>query len=99
MSGTAFDTLGVARSLKAVGIEPEHADAIVEVMRQSVNQLVTVEHFDAGIAMLQARIDAVQTDMRAEIARSHLISVGIIIGANALMATILGIFLTGDASM
>ena len=94
MSDMAFDTLGAARRLKAAGIEAEQADAIVEVMGQSVNQLVTVEHFDAGIGMLQSRIDAVRTDMRAEIARSHLISVGIIIAANALMATILGILLT-----
>ncbi len=99
MSGTAFDTLGAARRLKAAGIEAEQADAIVEVMGQSANQLVTVEHFDAGLTMLQSRIDAVQTEMRAEIARSHLISVGIIIGANALMVTILGILLTDGAGI
>ena len=143
MSGTAFDTLRAARRLKAAGIKAEHADAIVDAMGQSANQLVTVEHFDAGLSMMQSRIDAVQTelnsridtvqteltsridtvqteltsridavqvelisrvdtartDTRAEIARSQLISVGIIIGANALMATILGILLTGDASL
>ena len=99
MSGTAFDTLGAARRLKAAGIEAEQADAIVDVMGQSANQLVTVEHFDAGLTMLQSRIDAVRTEMRAEIARSHLISVGIIIGANALMATILGILLTDGAGI
>ena len=70
------------------------------------NQLVTVECFDAGVAMLQARIDelhiridAVRTDMRGEIARSHLISVGVIIAANALMITILGILLTSGTGM
>ena len=110
MSGTAFDTLGAARRLKAAGIKAEHADAIVDAMGQSANQLVTVEHFDAGLTILQSRVDAVQTElksridavrteMRAEIARSHLISVGIIIGANALMVTILGILLTGGASI
>ena len=110
MSGTAFDTLGAARRLKAAGIKAEHADAIVDAMGQSANQLVTVEHFDAGLTILQSRVDAVQTElksridavrteMRAEIARSHLISVGIIIGANALMVTILGILLTGGAGI
>ena len=121
MSGTAFDTLRAARRLKAAGIKAEHADAIVDAMGQSANQLVTVEHFDAGLSMMQSRIDAVQTELtaridtvqteltaridtartetRAEIARSQLISVGIIIGANALMATILGFLLTGDASL
>ena len=39
MSDPAFDTLGAARRLKAAGIEAEQADAIVEVMGDSVNQL------------------------------------------------------------
>ena len=109
MSDTAFDTLGAARRLKAAGIVAEQADAIVEVMVQSANQLVTVERFNAGLAMLRGRIDkvevridavrteidAVRTEMRADIARSHLLSVGIIIAANALMTTILGILLAG----
>ncbi len=108
MSETAFDTLGAARRLKAAGIEAGQAEAIVEVMGQSVNQLVTVERFEAGVAMLQARInvvqtelqtriDAVRTDMRAETARSHLISAGVIISANALMMAILGFILTRGA--
>ena len=88
MSDTAFDTLGAARRLKAAGIEAEQAEAIVEVMGQSVDQLVTVERFDAGIATL-----------RAEIARLLLISVGIIIAANALMMAVLGVILTGAASL
>ena len=108
MSDTAFDTLGAARRLKAAGIEARPAEAIVEVMGKSLNQLVTVKRFEAGVAMLQARIDVVQTelqtridavrtDMRAETARSHLISVGIMIAANALMMTILGYVLTRGA--
>lgn len=99
MSHSAFDTLGAARKLKAAGIEGEQADAIVEAMGQSVNQLVTVERFDAGLAVLEARIDAVRTELRAEIARSLLIAVGVMITANALMMTILGIVLTGGAGM
>ena len=132
MSSPAIDKLGAARRLKAAGIKVEHADAIVDAMGQSANQLVTVEHFDAGLTILQSRVDAVQTELssridsvqtelssridavqtelksridavrtelRAEIARSHLISVGIIVGANALMVTILGILLTGGAGI
>ena len=99
MADTAFDTLGAARRLKAAGIEAEQAEAIVEVMGQSVNQLVTVERFEAGIATLQARIDAVRTELRAEIARSLLIAVGIMIAANALMMAILGVVLTSGASL
>ena len=118
MSDPAFDTLVAARKLKTAGIEAEQADAIVEVMGESVNQLVTVEHFDAGIAMLRARIDgqssrmdslqadlhtrtdglsgridSLRIEMRADIARSHMILGGFVIAANALMLTVLGILL------
>lgn len=106
MSHSAFDTLSAARKLKAAGVVAEQADAIVEAMGQSVNQLVTVERFDAGLAVLQARIDALQsrvdavrTELRAEIARSLLIAVGVMIAANALMMTVLGIVLTGIAGI
>ena len=140
MSDPAFDTLGAARKLKTAGIEAEQADAIVEVMRESANQFVTVEHFDAGIVKLQAqidglsnridsvqvqlqaqidglagRIDSLRTDlqaqidglsgridtlrieMRADIMRSQLIMVTIIIAANALMMTVMGILLNQGA--
>lgn len=108
MSDSAFDTLGAARSLKVAGLEAEQADAIVEVMSQSASQFVTVEHFDAGIAVLHSRIDAVENglnsridavraDLRAEIWRSILIAVGVLIAANALMMTTLGIVLTSGA--
>ena len=121
MADTAFDTLGATRRLKAAGIESEQAEAIVEVMGESVNQLVTVERFEAGIAALHARIDAVhdrlqvqidgvrtellsridavRTELRAEIARSLLIAVGVMIAANALMMTILGVVLTAGGSL
>ena len=71
MSEPAFDTLDAARRLKAAGIDSEHAEAIVEVMGQSVDQLVTRDHFDAGIAKLgtelHARIDTVQAELCARI--------------------------------
>ena len=140
MSDPAFDTLGAARKLKTAGIEAEQADAIVEVMRESAMQLVTVEHFDAGLAKLQAqiggqsnridsvqvqlqaqndglsgridslhtelqaqidglsgRIDTLRIEMRADIVRSHLILVTILIAANALMMTVMGILLNQGA--
>ncbi len=101
MAANAFDTLDAARKLKAAGIEFEHAEAIVEVMGQSVNQLVTTEHFDAEIAKLHAantelhaRIDGVVAELRADSLRTHLISVGVMIAAIALATTILGIIIT-----
>ena len=80
MPEPAFDTLEAARRLKSAGIEVEHAEAIVEVMGQSVNQLVTREHlsaelrltreqFGAGIAKLgtelHARIDGVESKVQS----------------------------------
>ncbi len=65
MSDTAFDTLGAARKLKSSGLGVEQADAIVEVMSQSASQFVTVERFDAGITMLQGRIDGLQVRIDA----------------------------------
>ena len=99
MSDPAIDTLGVARKLKAAGIEAEQADAIVEGMGESVNQLVTAERFDAGLAMLQSRIDSLRVEMRAEIARSHMVLAGFVVAANALMLTVLGILLNQGALM
>ena len=82
MPEPAFDTLEAARRLKSAGIESEHAEAIVEVMGQSVNQLVTREHFDASIAKLgtelharidgqDTRIDANHTELSARFDSGH----------------------------
>ena len=81
----------------------------MEVVNESASQLVTVERFEAGLAALHtridslhtellARIDSVRSELRAEIFRSQLISVGILITANALIMTILGIVLTRGAA-
>ena len=109
MSDMAFDTLGACRRLKGAGIQAQQAEAIVEVVNESAGQMVTVERFEAGLAALHARIDSVhaellaridsvRSDLRAVIFRSQLISVGILIAANALMMTILGIVLTRGAA-
>ena len=54
-----------------------------------------IDAFESG---LTARIDAVRTDLRAEIWRSILVAVGVLIAANALMMTILGFVLTNGAT-
>ncbi len=47
-------------------MEAEHAEAVVEVMGQSVSQLVTREHFDASLSQsgtqVHARIDTFQAE-------------------------------------
>ena len=81
MAESAFDTMDSARKLKAAGIEAEQAEAIVEVMGQSVNQLVTREHFnltvehfdltverfDTEVAKLSDRIDTSLDSLRTEL--------------------------------
>ena len=105
MSEPAFDTLEAARRLKAAGMDSEHAEAIVAVMGQSVNQFVTREHFDAAIAKLgtelHARIDGVETKLqslevtlRSEIMRAILIVVGVLIPATGLMMAIVQFYST-----
>ncbi|MDE0003702.1 MAG: hypothetical protein OXQ29_13510 [Rhodospirillaceae bacterium] len=94
MAATAFDTLDAARRLKAAGIEAEHAEAIVEIMGQSVNQLVTHEHFSTELRLFREHVDAEIAKLRAEIMRTHLISVGVLIAAIALATTILGMMMT-----
>ena len=72
LAETAFDTMDSARKLKAAGIEVEHAEAIVEVMGQSVNHLVTREHFNLTVEhfdLTVERFDLTVKRLDAEIAR------------------------------
>ena len=100
MSSTASDTLSVARRLKTAGVEAEQADAIVEAVDKLTGKFVTVEHFDAAVARLDTRIDALRSDLQASIhanqaamTRFIVIVAGVIIAANALTIGILSFFL------
>ena len=106
MSSTASDTLSVARRLKAAGVEAEQADAIVEAVDKLTGKFVTVEHFDAAVARLDTRIDALRSDLQASIHASQaamtrfiVIVAGIIIAANALTVGILSLFLRDGAAI
>ena len=94
MPEPAFDTLEAARRLESAGIDSEHAEAIVEVMGQSVNQLVTREHFDltverfdltverfdAAIATLNAKIDTRVQSLEATLRAEMMRAVLIVVG-------------------
>ncbi len=106
MSSTASDTLSVARRLKAAGVEAEQADAIVEAVDKLTGKFVTVEHFDAAVARLDTRIDALRSDLQASnhasqaaMTRFIVIVAGIIIAANALTVGILSFFLRDGAAI
>ena len=40
---TTFDTLAAARNLQAAGLDPKHADAIVDAMRSAVSEHVATK--------------------------------------------------------
>lgn len=65
-------------------------------MRESANQLVTLERMDAGLAKpltridgLSGRPDALRMEIRADMARAHLILATIVIAADALTMTVM----------
>ena len=62
MTAAAFDTLSAARDLKAAGIEPEHAEAIVEGMRRAATA-------DRGESATKADLDTAVATLRTEIAQ------------------------------
>ena len=78
----------------------ERFDAGITMLQGRIDAFETglnsrIDAFESG---LNARIDAVRTDLRAEIWRSILVAVGVLIAANALMMTILGFVLTNGAT-
>lgn len=70
MAASTFDTLGAARELEAKGIDAGQAEAIVNVIRKSSGEQVTVEQFDARFAEVDIRfaeVDARFAELRAHI--------------------------------
>lgn len=54
---TTFDTLTAARNLQAAGLDPKHADAIVDAMRSAVSEHVATK---ADIRELEQRLREVE---------------------------------------
>ena len=67
MHATAFDSLAVARKLKAAGVEENQAEVFAESMREA--SVANQDDFatKADIAALEAQINAVGTRLTAEI--------------------------------
>ena len=71
-----------ARRLTEAGIDPTHADALTDAIREAAEHhqaadFVTVAHLDTRVADLDARIAALE----ARIYRAMLLQAGVIIGA------------------
>jgi hypothetical protein len=58
MSTVTFDTLEGAAKLRAAGFDEKQAEAVVRVLAQAQDGVVTREHFDAKVANLRTDMDA-----------------------------------------
>ena len=58
MSTISFDTLSFTRKLRDAGFDERQAEAVIRVMTEVQEALVTREHFDAKLDTLEARVDA-----------------------------------------
>ena len=76
-----FDTHEAIRKLRGKGHNEAQAEGVVEFVRDATGELVTNEHFHAGMEKLDARMDARFEAFRADLYRVSLIQGGIIIGA------------------
>jgi len=54
MSTITFDTLDFTRKLRDAGFDEKQAEAVVRVIAEAQSALVTREHFDTKIELLQA---------------------------------------------
>ncbi len=80
-----FDTHEAIRKLRGKGHNEDQAEGVVECVRDATGELVTNEHFHAGMEKLEtrmdARIEASEGRIRSEMYRVSLIQGGIIVGA------------------
>ena len=56
MTTVTFDTLKLVDKLKSAGIPPEQAEAVVRVIAESQDELVTREHLDHALDRVLAPI-------------------------------------------
>lgn len=68
MYATAFDSLAVARKLKAAGIEENQAELLAESMREASAANREALATKADIAALGTQLKAVEVQLRSEIA-------------------------------
>ena len=59
---TVFDTLAYTRRLTQAGVEDKHAEALTDALRAAFSEGVATR---ADIARLEARMDALEANMRA----------------------------------
>ena len=57
MSTITFDTLDATRRLRDAGFDEKQAEAVVRVLSDAQSNLVTREHFDSSMALIDAKFD------------------------------------------
>ena len=57
MTTITFDTLAAVRKLRAAGFEEHKAEEIVSVLADSQENLVSKEHFDSKVTLLQEQMN------------------------------------------
>jgi len=58
MDTITFDTHEFVNKLRLAGFDEKQAEAVVRVVAEAQSHLVTREHFDARLALLEARFEA-----------------------------------------
>ena len=76
-----FDTHEAIRKLRGKGHSESQAEGVVEFVRDATGELLTTEHFHAGMEKLETRMDARFEAFRADLYRVSLIQGGVIIVA------------------
>lgn len=59
MSTITFDTLEATQKLRDAGYDEKQAEAVVRVLADAQENLITREHFDSKVAVIEAKIDKV----------------------------------------
>ena len=63
MATITFDSLRVADKLKSAGFTPEQAEAVVRVIAEAQDDLVTIKDLDASLSPLKTDLGVLKTEV------------------------------------
>jgi hypothetical protein len=59
MSTVTFDTLHFTRKLRDAGFNEKQAEAVIRVVAEAQEKLVTSEHFDAKMSIMDSKFEKI----------------------------------------
>jgi len=68
MSIITFDTLDATRKLRDAGFDEKQSETVVRVLADAQDSLVTREHFDFKLALIEAKMDKLSWMLAAVLA-------------------------------